>query len=54
MMQSSEQKPEKLAIIKKQATFDSIPGDVALAIAEMVKGWVEESKSLKEKKQATK
>ena len=54
MMQSSQQEPGVSKTIKKRATLDTIPEDVALAIAEMVKGWALEGKSLQEKEKATK
>ena len=51
MMQQSEQETEELAIIKKRASFDSIPEDVALLIVEVVKGSVE-GKTFQEKEKA--
>jgi hypothetical protein len=54
MMQPSEQDREVSKTINKRATLDSIPQNVALHIAEMVQGWVEESKNFQEKEKARK
>lgn len=43
-MQQSQQEPERSITIKKPATLDSLPEDVALVIVEMVNEWVLEGK----------